>query len=198
MDIKNKKLWNLAIGYLKKGSNKDFVLHTKGVVKAMNLILKKEKGNPDILIPAAILHDVGWADVPKKYQRSTDKKKKLIGMKLHIKYAPRIIRLILKSLHYKTSEINEIINIVIAHKFCKPRRLDKQLLIDADHLSDAFKIQFYSDAKAYKTTPEKLYNFRIKDNHFYTKTAKNIFEKEINKRSKEFNKKIKYTQGNDD
>ena len=183
MDIKNKKLWNLAIGYLKKGSNKDFVLHTKGVVKAMNLILKKEKGNPDI---------------SKKYQRSTDKKKKLIGMKLHIKYAPRIIRLILKSLHYKTSEINEIINIVIAHKFCKPRRLDKQLLIDADHLSDAFKIQFYSDAKAYKTTPEKLYNFRIKDNHFYTKTAKNIFENEINKRSKEFNKKIKYTQGNDD
>lgn len=183
---KYQKIWNLANDYLNKGINKDFVLHTEGVVKAMNLILKKEKGNPDILIPAAILHDVGWADVPKKYQQNTNKKKKLKGMELHIAYAPRIIRVILKSLDYQTSEINKIISIVIKHKFCKPRRFDKQLLIDADQLSDAFKTQFYSDAKTYRITPEKLYTFRVKDNYFYTKTAENIFKKEMRERLKEF------------
>lgn len=31
----------------------------------MELILKKEKDDPDILIPAAMLHNVDWAKVPK-------------------------------------------------------------------------------------------------------------------------------------
>lgn len=179
-------VWILAIEQLKKGINKDYVLHTKGVVKAMQMILKKEVGNTDILMPAAMLHDVGWAKVPKKYQCTTNKKSKLIALELHIKYAPGIIRKILSSLDYKTSQVNEIIDIVVAHKFCKPRKLSKQLLIDADQLSDAFKEQFDSDVKAYNTTPQKLYNFRIKDNQFYTKTAENIFFKLMKKRQNEF------------
>ena len=136
---KYQNIWKLAVKYLSKGLNKDFVLHTKGVVKAMELILEKEDGNPDILIPAAMLHDVGWARVPEKYQCTTDKKKQLQGMKLHIKYAPELISEILSSLNYKTSQINEIIDIVISHKFCKPRKLDKKLFIKTDQLSDVFK-----------------------------------------------------------
>jgi len=183
---KYQNVWRSAVRYLSKGLNKDFVLHTKGVVKAMELILKKEKGDPDILIPAAMLHDVGWAKVPKKYQCTTDKKKQLQGMKLHIKYAPEIISSILQPLNYKTSEVNEIIEIIKSHKFCKPRKLSKKLLIDADQLSDVFKEQFNSDIKTYDSTSKKLYDFRINNNAFYTKTAKNIFLKLMNERRKEF------------
>jgi len=186
MKQKYQNVWKLAAEQLSKGINKDYVLHTEGVVKAMDLILKKEKGNPDVLIPAAILHDVGWAKVPKKYQCTPDENKKLLAMKLHIKYAPEIIRNILTSLNYKVSWINEIIDVVVSHKFCKPRKLSKKLLIDADQLSDAFKEQFNSDIKAYNSTPEKLYNFRMKDNKFYTKTAENIFLKFMKKRLNEF------------
>ena len=186
IEQKYQDIWKSAVRYLNKGLNKDFVLHTKGVVKAMKLILKKEKGDPDILIPAAILHDVGWAKVPRKYQDTTDKKKQLQAMKLHIKYAPEIISEILRSLNYKTSQINEIIEIVKSHKFCKPRKLSKKLLIDADQLSDVFEEQFNSDIKAYNSTPEKLYNFRMKDNAFYTKTAENIFLKLMKERKREF------------
>lgn len=180
------EIWKMAVEQLRKGVNKDYVLHTEGVVKAMQLILKKEDGDPDVLIPAAMLHDVGWAKVPKKYQRTTNKKNKLIVMELHIKYAPEIIHSILSSLNYKTSQINAITDIVVSHKFCKPRKLSKQLLIDADQLSDAFKEQFNSDIKAYDTTAEKLYNFRMEDNHFYTKTAENIFLKLMKERRTEF------------
>ena len=185
MKQKYQNVWKLAVKYLSKGSNKDFVLHTKGVIKAMELILKKEKGNPDILIPAAILHDIGWAKVPKKYQCTDDKKKKIQCMKLHIEYAPEIISMILKSLNYKTSKINEIIDIVKSHKFCRPRKLNKKILIDADQLSDSFKEQFNNDINAYDSTPEKLYNFRIKDNIFYTKTDENIFLELMRKRERE-------------
>ena len=53
------KIWKLALPYLKKGRRKNFVIHTQGVIKAMELLLKKEKEDKDTLIPAAILHDTG-------------------------------------------------------------------------------------------------------------------------------------------
>jgi hypothetical protein len=37
------KIWKLALPYLKKGRRKNFVIHTQGVIKAMELLLKKEK-----------------------------------------------------------------------------------------------------------------------------------------------------------
>ncbi|MFA5127491.1 MAG: HD domain-containing protein [Patescibacteria group bacterium] len=185
MKSKYKKIWDEAQKYLRKGLNKDFVIHTEGVIKATELILKNEKGCAELLIPSAILHDVGWADVPKNCQRTMDKKMKLRGMKLHIELAPRIINNILCSLGYKSADIKKIIEIVQSHKFKKPKNLNKRILIDADQLSDAFKKQFYSDAKAYKLPPGKLLVFRMNDNVFYTKTAKNIFIKEIGMRGKE-------------
>ena len=185
MKPKYQNVWKLAVEYLSEGVLRDYVVHTKGVVKAMEMILKKEVGDPDILIPAAILHDVGWAKVPKKHQRLGDKKKLLQATKLHIKYAPEIIRKILRPLDYENSRINEIIDIVNSHKFCKPRKLSKKLLIDADQLSNAFKEQFDSDSKAYNITGEELYNFRMKNNVFYTKIAENIFLKLMAERKSE-------------
>jgi len=78
---------------------------------------------------------------------------------------------------------------VPAHKFKNPKKLSKRFLIDADQLSDAFKEQFYSDAREYKILPSDLYNFRLKNNKFYTKTAQILFQAEINKRKKELCKK---------
>ena len=182
---KYQNIWKIAVKYLGMGIKKDYVLHTEGVVMAMKQILQKEKGNPDILIPAAMLHDVGWSRVPKSYQRSNKKNEKLKAMHFHIEYAPEIINKILQSLDYDHAEIEEIVDIVKSHKFCTPKKLNKKLLIDADQLSDAYKKQFNSDIKAYNTTAEKLHNFRIRDNNFYTKTAENIFIKLMKKRKKE-------------
>nr|AQS32394.1 hypothetical protein [uncultured archaeon] len=98
---------------------------------------------------------------------------------------PPIIEEILTEVGYNKNKIKKVIDVVLAHKFEAPRRLDKQLLIDADTLSDSFKEQFYSDVKEFKTTPKENYNFR-KNNHFYTRTAQIIFNKELGKRRKEF------------
>jgi HD superfamily phosphodiesterase len=184
MDIYN-KIWEETKVYLRKGVNKNFVTHTEGVVKAIKLLLKSEKGDKSILIPAAMLHDAGWAEVPKELQNTNDKKKKHKALVLHIKYAPEIIKKVLKKFHYPKIKINEIINIVKAHKFYTPRKLSKKLLIDADSLSDAFKKQFYCDAKEYKKRPIDLYKFRMENNSFYTKTAEKIFKKEMNNRLRE-------------
>ncbi len=136
-------------------------------------------------MPAAILHDTGWSKVPKKYQRTKIKADKEKGMRLHIKYAPVIVEEILTKLDYKKSDIKKIIEIVQDHKYKNPRGLNKRLLIDADGLSDTFREQLHSDAKAYGRTPLSMLEYRMNSNEFYTKTAKSIFKKQTSLRLKE-------------
>jgi len=179
------RIWDLAVPYLKKGIRKDFVLHTKGVVYAMELLLKKESADESVLIPAAILHDVGWSKVPVDLQKNDDVAKKHEALRLHIEYAPTIIEDVLRKLKYDADKMSKIVDIVKAHKFQNPAEHEKRLLIDADTMSDAFREQFYSDVKSYGNTPEQLYQFR-KKNDFYTKSAKVIFINELEQRRKEF------------
>ncbi len=180
------EIFQKAIPFLKKGKNKDFVKHTKWVIKSMEMLLKKEKGDEDILMPAAILHDIGWAKVPLDLQRVKNKSKAKKALELHLKYCSPIAKSILDGFNYDQLKTRKIIDIMVAHKFKNPRDLSKRLLIDADSLSDVFKEAFYEDVKQYKVTSKELYNFR-KANKFYTKTAKIIFDKELEKRRKEIN-----------
>ncbi len=182
------RVWKLALPYLKQGKAKDYLIHTRGVVKAMELLLEHEKGDEKTLIPAAILHDIGWSKVPLKLQKSNNESERIEALKLHIKLAPPIVEEVLNEAGYKKDRIEKIVAVVVAHQFQKPKDLDKQLLIDADSMADAFKEQFYSDAKAYGKTPRELYEFR-KNNKFFTKTAKELFAKELEKRRKEIEKK---------
>jgi len=177
-------MWRQAIPYLKKGKKKDFVTHTKWVIKSMEILLKKEKGDESLLMPAAILHDVGWSKVPLALQKAISGAKAKKALELHLEYCPPIIEKILNNFNYNKDKIKKIIDIVLAHQFKNPRNLNKRLLIDADALSDVFKEPFYTDAEQYKISPKQLFDFR-KKNKFYTKTAKLIFEKELAKRKQE-------------
>lgn len=181
-------IYNMALPYLKNGLRKNLISHTKEVIKTMDTLLKHEGGNKQLLIPAAILHDIGWSMVPKKIQLNwRNREDKIRGEELHIEYAKPIIKEILQELSYPVEQVDKIISIVQAHKFQNPSELEKQLLIDADKMSDATRVQFYSDAKFYQATPEEVYNFR-KKNRFHTLTAKSFFEKEMKKRKREIEK----------
>lgn len=189
MNKNYKKIWQLAEPYLKKGKRKDFVVHTKGVVKAMELLSKKEKIDKDIMIPAAILHDVGWAKVSRKIQLSNKKSDMKLGLQQHLDYAPGIIKTILSQCGYGKRDIKRIAEIIKSHQLHKPREKYKLLLIDVDNLSDIFKEQFYSDARSYKNTPANLLAIRSK-NKFCTQTAQEIFDREMKKRAKEIKIKL--------
>jgi hypothetical protein len=193
----NKKylpIWERAQRLLKKAKKKDFVLHTKYVVMAMEALLNKEQGNPDILIPAAILHDVGWSEVPQELQLAMDERRSGQALVEHIEKAPMLIRKVLQELNYSEEDITDIVRIVKAHKFVEPTRLDEKLLIDADTLSDTYKEVFYSNVKSYNTTPEVHLDFRSK-NTFYTKTAREIFEKQFKERKREISNSFRRYSG---
>ncbi len=185
MEEKYEEILGLAIPYLEKGVLRDFVIHTKGVIKAMEYLLDKEGGSKDNLLLAAILHDVGWGKVPIDLQKSKNFEEQNKALRLHIEFAPEIIQEILNKVNYDPEKIKEIVEISVAHKFQDPEDHDKRLLIDADKLSDAFKEQFYSDVKTYNSTPEEKYELR-KKNTFYFKSAKELFDKKLEERRKEF------------
>lgn len=183
MKPKFEKVWELAVPYLKQGIMKDFILHTQNVVKSMELLIAGEGGDEDILIPAAILHDVGWSKVAPELQTNSDLEIKRQGQRQHVIFAGDIIQEILGKLDYGRKRIDRIVEIVKAHKFTDPAEKEKQTLIDADNLSDVWKDQFDSDVKAYNSTPEQVYEFRTR-NEYYSETAKNIAAKEMAERKR--------------
>ena len=87
-------IWQKALPLLKKGKRKDFVLHTKYVVKAMKEIMAKEGGEQEILIPAAILHDIGWSQVPLEFQLSSDRKRAHQALVQHIEKGIPLVSLL--------------------------------------------------------------------------------------------------------
>jgi hypothetical protein len=184
MEKEFQTIWNAAVVYLRQAPKKDFVLHTKWVVKSMEMLLEKEEGERRVLIPAAILHDTGWAEVPLELQMAMEGDAAKKALVLHLKNAVPIARRILKYQGYAQEEIEKITGIILSHKFANPRNSEKRLLIDADALADIFKEPFYADAKYYKKTLKELLEFR-KQNRFYTKTARAIFDRESEKRERE-------------
>ncbi len=182
---KYEKLWEIVSKKLRGVGKKDYVLHSKMVTRAMQEIIQYEGGEEKILIPAAMLHDIGWLNVPKKYQFAKTDEDKKIAEKLHIEKAPEIIKEILKNLNYTNDRINRIIRVVINHKSKNPAG-DKEIecIVDSDNLSDTYQEPFYSDVMSYNSTPIKTLKFRSK-NRFFTKTAKSIFNKQIEERRNE-------------
>lgn len=181
LDEEYLRAWNLALPYLKAGKKKDFVRHTKCVIRAMKMLIEKEGGDADILMPAAILHDTGWSKVPATLQKSIDKAEAKKAMQMHLDCGAKIAERILTKLNYGKDKIKRIAGIVFAHKFQDPKDHEKQMMVDADTLTDVFYEQFYSDCKDYKLTPEALFNIR-KNNNYYTETARKIFANELEAR----------------
>lgn len=184
MDKKFAPIWAKVEPLMATVKKKDYVLHVKMVVRAMEEILAGEGGDADLLIPAAILHDVGWSAVSEELQVATDKELKNEAAHQHLSKAPPIIRQILSELGYHGEFIEHIVEIVLAHKFADPQEKEKQFLIDADTLSDTYKEPFYSDLKSYGISPREAYRFRSQ-NVFYTPTAKKIFDRELAARLRE-------------
>src|SRR4030043_1412447 len=128
MEESYQEIWKLVEPLLFKAKRKDFLIHTKMVEKAMREIIAGEGGDTTFLIPAAILHDVGWSEVSEKLQLAKDEERKNKALQEHIQKAPKIIRELLTKVNYDKDKIERIVDIVVAHKFTEPKEKEKQIL----------------------------------------------------------------------
>jgi HD superfamily phosphohydrolase YqeK len=129
-----KTIFELAKPYLLVMSND---LHTQEVIRYGFKLLIAEGGNRQIVIAAAILHDVGWSQLPENISikmriHNGDPEK----IKIHEILGTRIAAGILRKTAYDQTQVDEILEIIHGHDTRKNAlSLNDKIVKDADKLS---------------------------------------------------------------
>lgn len=181
------KLFVLAEPYLNVRHNN---IHTKISYIFAQQLLKHLGGRPEIVLPAIILHDVGWSAVP------TEKHLLAFGPKeideelrrIHEVEGAKIAGRILEKVPLAQKERQEICRIIESHDSGEnPLTLEEKLVKDADKLwrfsPEGFTIdcqRFNLDAKEYWEMLQNLLNL-----WFFTDLGKELARKELKKVEKE-------------
>ncbi|MCM8797762.1 MAG: HD domain-containing protein [Candidatus Omnitrophica bacterium] len=143
------------------GNDKKRINHARKVMYFAEKLLRLEEGDWHIVIPAAILHDVGIKIAEEKYGSSAGY--------LQEKEGPAVANGILLKLGVKKEDIDEINEIIANHH--SPGKVDTRnfkILYDADWLVNL---------KDEVDTKDKIKLKEIIDKVFLTKTAKALAEK---------------------
>lgn len=142
-DPRYQEILELARPYLDTRNNLE---HTMGSLTFARLLLDREGGDPHVVIPGVILHDVGWSRVPEEGQ--------LLAFgpaptrpdlnRLHEEDGAEIAATILTSVGYDPLLIQEIAEIVRGHDSrLTALSLNDSLVKDADKLFRLTRRGFY-------------------------------------------------------
>lgn len=181
------RIWALAKPYLNTRKND---IHTEMATRCAYLLLEKEGGEEEIVIPAIILHDVGWKKVPEELHLKAFGPKATMPKvrRVHEVEGVKIAREILEQINYDQEKIKEILRIIEGHDSRKePISLNDKLVKDADKLWRYSKEGFQINRKRYEHTFEQ-YMERLRshlDKWFLTESGKETAKQEIQNRSKD-------------
>ena len=161
---KHKKLWRKCSLLLKKSRKADFE-HAKETV---NLILNY-KGeltiNKEILIPVAMMHDIGHtAILPEHFKYITGPKKIINGKLVHMLAGAKIAKDILKFVKYDKKKSQEIVDIISIHDTDALKDIDwkkvyntknKRIFHDIDRLDRFSQKRILNVSDMYKSKGDK-------------------------------------------
>ncbi len=140
------------------GSDIKRINHARKVLEYAQELLRQEGGDWSVVVPAAILHDVGIKAAEEKYGSSAGH--------LQEKEGPEIARKILLKLGFKKKEIEETCQIIAHHHSPgKANTLNFKILYDADWLVNLKDETDITDKGKVKAIIEKV---------FLTTTGKNL------------------------
>jgi HD superfamily phosphodiesterase len=165
-------------------------IHTEISIRFAEMLLEKEGGDENVVMPAIILHDVGWIRVPE------DEQHKGFGpeiqsprvVKKHELEGVQIAKEILEAVDYNKEKIAEILEIIEGHDSRKEAdSINESIVKDADKLWRFSREGFTIDCDRFNLKPmERVEKKDLDiDSIFFTESAKQIARKEIKKRLKE-------------
>jgi hypothetical protein len=142
-------------------------------------MLKIELGEERVVLPAIILHDVGWKMVPENLhlQAFGPKAKDMETNRIHEVEGARIAREILESLDFSSSLVNEIVEIILGHDSRKVAlSLNDAIVKDADKLWRFSAEALKTNPKRFKIDPKVHVNWLGQqiDGWFITQTGRKI------------------------
>ena len=182
-----KQIYQLAQPYLNTRSND---VHTKMSMQLAYQLLSVEGGQEDIVIPAIILHDVGWQKVPAALHLKAfgPKATRPEINRTHEQAGVKIASRILNEINYQKEKISEILKIIDGHDSRKESiSLNDSLVKDADKLWRFTKTGFDIDNKRFEETVAEGLNRLRKylPRWFFTDTACRIAKEELQQRERE-------------
>jgi len=181
------RIWDLARPYLNTRKND---IHTEISTGLAQQLLVQEGGEEDIVIPAIILHDVGWKEVPEDIQLKAFGPK--VSMpewnRVHEVEGAKIAGDILRKANYHKDKILEIQEIIKGHDSRKePISLNDSIVKDADKLWRYSETAIRGIQMGFGLTFEECIE-RLRKNlepWFLTESGKRMATEEIEKRTKE-------------
>ncbi len=187
LTAEERKIFELACPHLQVMSNE---LHTKETVHYCLQLLDIVGGDRHIVVPAAILHDTGWAKIPEKVSKKIRVPNgEPEAIKVHEEISALIAELVLRDVNYNRNHIDEIVSVIIGHDSRKTAlSLNDKILKDADKLSrfskDFLKIwPHWGDGAAAENLSEELSN-GVK-NWFFLPESRTIAGMELRNRLQE-------------
>jgi HD superfamily phosphodiesterase len=130
----HQKIFEKAKPFLRTRRN---LIHTRIALHYALKLLQSEGGDKDVVIPAVLLHDVGWKTIPAN-MHLTAFGPNLSNPKLarvHELEGAKIAEAILKDLQYPSKKIKEICRIIRGHDTRrKPISRNDRIVKDADKL----------------------------------------------------------------
>jgi len=181
------RIRKLAGPYLSTRNND---IHTDIAVEFGFTLLEKEGGDKDIVIPAIILHDVGWKSVPEELQSLAygPKIKSPELNRMHEVEGVKIAKEILEKLNFDRDKTKEILEIIDGHDSRKEAHsLNDSIVKDADKLYRYSKEGLRIDCRRFSITPKEALELATRnlDKWLLTHSAKEIANEEIGNRLQE-------------
>lgn len=188
IDTNFRNLFESALPFLNTRCN---VIHTYIVYQYALAILEQEQCSSEIVIPACILHDVGWSRITESEQLKGFGPK-ICDEKIWRKHEVEgvlIAKKILKDLKYRESLIEVILNIIDGHDTIEFARSTEDAIVkDSDKLWRYSKTGFNIDVKRFKVRPlSHLKHISDKiDRWFLTQEGRRLAYHEANLRKLEY------------
>jgi len=188
------KIFELAVPFLKTRLN---LPHTYIVYQYAQLLLREEGGSREIILPACILHDVGWSAVPE------DQQLKAFGPNIEDFEARRkhevegvvIAGQILSQAGYNGSLAKKILEIIDGHDTTThARSLEDAVTKDSDKLFRLCVFGFRVDCERFEVDLKTYWPHLLKkkEEWFLTKTGKELADREVRDREQELRKNHKW------
>ncbi|MBS4025391.1 MAG: HD domain-containing protein [Clostridia bacterium] len=175
------KLFELAKPYLAVRQNQ---IHTELSYQFARQLLDHEGGREEIVLPAIILHDVGWSAVPVELQVkafhpiNSDKQIN----RIHEVEGAKIAKNILGQVGINEKDCDEISRIIESHDSgLSPITLEEKLVKDADKLWRFNPTGFAIDAERFSIEPENYWELLegFRQQWFFTNYARELAGKEL-------------------
>ncbi len=191
------KIYDRAKPYLRTRNN---LTHVSMSLRYTLKLLKYEKGNEDIVIPAILLHDVGWKMIPEDLHLTAfgpNPSNPKLG-RFHEVAGAKIARSILDELTYPPEKVSEICRLILGHD-SRNRALscNDRILKDADKLWRYSRRGFSIDLERFPTSRRKAFLFLEEkiEEWFFLPKARLLARRELARRRKEWFRSRQWVRG---